>query len=105
MVESHLLHGNALGLDPQGITWRRCLDMDDRALRQVVVGLGGRANGCARETGFDITAASEVMAIVAVASDHADLRRRLGAITVGADFDGEPVTAEQLGAAGAMPHC
>ena len=102
MVESHLLHGNALGLDPQGITWRRCLDMDDRALRQVVVGLGGRANGCARETGFDITAASEVMAIVAVASDHADLRRRLGAITVGADFDGEPVTAEQLGAAGAM---
>jgi formate--tetrahydrofolate ligase len=102
MVESHLLHGNALGLDPQGITWRRCLDMDDRALRQVVVGLGGRANGCARETGFDITAASEVMAIVAVASDHADLRRRLGAIAVGADFDGEPVTAEQLGAAGAM---
>jgi formate--tetrahydrofolate ligase len=102
MVESHLLHGNALGLDPHGITWRRCLDMDDRALRQVVVGLGGRANGSARETGFDITAASEVMAIVAVASDHADLRRRLGAITVGADFDGEPVTAEQLGAAGAM---
>jgi formyltetrahydrofolate synthetase len=76
--------------------------MDDRALRQVVVGLGGRANGSARETGFDITAASEVMAIVAVASDHADLRRRLGAITVGADFDGQPVTAEQLGAAGAM---
>jgi formate--tetrahydrofolate ligase len=102
MVESHLLHGNALRLDPHGITWRRCLDMDDRALRQVVVGLGGRANGSARETGFDITAASEVMAIVAVASDHADLRRRLGAITVGADFDGEPVTAERLGAAGAM---
>jgi formate--tetrahydrofolate ligase len=102
MVESHLLHGNALGLDPHAITWRRCLDMDDRALRQVLVGLGGRSNGSPRETGFDITAASEVMAIVAVASDHADLRRRLGAITVGADFDGEPVTAEQLGAAGAM---
>jgi formate--tetrahydrofolate ligase len=102
MVESHLLHGNALGLDPQAITWRRCLDMDDRSLRKVLVGLGGRANGSPRETGFDITAASEVMAIVAVASDHADLRRRLGAITVGASFDGEPVTAEQLGAAGAM---
>jgi len=102
MVESHLLHGNALGLDPQAITWRRCLDMDDRALRQVLVGLGGRPNGSPRETGFDITAASEVMAIVAVASDHADLRQRLGAVTVGAAFDGEPVTAEQLGAAGAM---
>ena len=102
MVESHLLHGNALGLDPQAITWRRCLDMDDRALRQVLVGLGGRPNGSPRETGFDITAASEVMAIVAVASDHADLRQRLGAVTVGAAFDGEPVTADQLGAAGAM---
>jgi formate--tetrahydrofolate ligase len=102
MVEAHLLHGNALGLDPRSIAWRRCLDMDDRALRQVVVGLGDHANGTPRETGFDITAASEVMAIVAVASDHADLRRRLGAVTVGSTFEGEPVTAEQLGAAGAM---
>jgi formate--tetrahydrofolate ligase len=102
MVEAHLLHGNALGLDPHSISWRRCLDMDDRALRQVVVGLGGRTNGTPRETGFDITAASEVMAIVAVASDHADLRRRLGAITVGSSFEGETVTAEHLGAAGAM---
>jgi formate--tetrahydrofolate ligase len=102
MIEAHLLHGNALGLDPQSISWRRCLDMDDRALRQVVVGLGGRTNGMPRETGFDITAASEVMAIVAVASDHADLRRRLGAITVGSTLEGEPVTAEQLGGAGAM---
>ncbi|HYX76780.1 MAG TPA: formate--tetrahydrofolate ligase [Gaiellaceae bacterium] len=102
VVESHLLHGNELGLDPHSITWRRCLDMDDRALRQVVVGLGGRVNGAPRETGFDITAASEVMAIVAVARDHEDLRRRLGAITVGTDFDGEPVTAEQLGCAGSM---
>jgi formate--tetrahydrofolate ligase len=102
MVDAHLLHGNVLGLDPHSISWRRCLDIDDRVLRQVVVGLGGRTNGMPRETGFDITAASEVMAIVAVASDHADLRRRLGAITVGSTFEGEPVTAEQLGAAGAM---
>jgi formate--tetrahydrofolate ligase len=102
MVEAHLLHGNALGIDPHSITWRRCVDMDDRALRKVVVGLGGRVNGAPRETGFDITAASEVMAIVAVASDHADLRSRLGAITVGATLGGDPVTAEQLGAAGSM---
>jgi formate--tetrahydrofolate ligase len=102
MIDAHLLHGNELGLDPHSITWRRCVDMDDRALRQVVIGLGGRVNGSPRETGFDITAASEVMAIVAVARDHPDLRRRLGAITVGSTFDGEPVTAEQLGAAGSM---
>jgi formate--tetrahydrofolate ligase len=102
MVESHLMHGNALAVDPHSITWRRCLDMDDRALRQIVVGLGGAANGAPRETGFDITAASEVMAIVAVASDHTDLRRRLGAITVGYSSRGEPVTADQLGAAGSM---
>jgi formate--tetrahydrofolate ligase len=102
MLEAHLLHGNALGIDPHAITWRRCLDMDDRALRQVVIGLGGPTNGTPRETGFDITAASEVMAIVAVSDDFADLRRRLGAITVATTFDGEPVTAEQLGAAGSM---
>jgi formate--tetrahydrofolate ligase len=102
VVESHLLHGNELGLDPHAITWRRCLDMDDRALRKLVVGLGGRTNGSPRETGFDITAASEVMAIVAVARDHADLRRRLGAITVGETVEGEPVTAEQLKCAGSM---
>jgi formate--tetrahydrofolate ligase len=102
VLESHLLHGNPLGLDPHSITWRRCLDMDDRALRKIVVGLGGKVNGAPRETGFDITAASEVMAIVAVARDHEDLRMRLGAITVGTTFDGEPVTAEQLGCAGSM---
>jgi len=102
VLESHLLHGNELGLDPHSVTWRRCLDMDDRALRKIVVGLGGRVNGAPRETGFDITAASEVMAIVAVARDHADLRARLGAITVAATVDGEPVTAEQLGCAGSM---
>ena len=102
MLEAHLLHGNDLRIDPHSVSWRRCLDMDDRALRRVVVGLGGSANGMPRETGFDITAASEVMAIVAVARSYADLRRRLGAITVATDADGAPVTAEQLGAAGAM---
>jgi len=102
LLEAHLLHGNPLGVDPHSITWRRCLDMNDRALRHVVVGLGGKANGYPREAGFDITAASEVMAIAAVARDLDDLRRRLGAITVGRTFDGDPVTAEQLQAAGSM---
>ena len=102
MLEAHLLHGNELGIDPLSITWRRCLDMNDRALRDIAVGLGGRANGYARQTGFDITAASEVMAIVAVARDLHDLRARLGRITIGSTYDGEPVTAEQIKAAGAM---
>jgi formate--tetrahydrofolate ligase len=102
MLEAHLLHGNELGIDPLTISWRRCVDINDRALRSIVVGLGGRANGYVRETGFDITAASEVMAIVAVARDLGDLRRRLGEITVGYSWEGAPVTAEQLKAAGAM---
>ena len=102
MLEATLLHGNSLGIDPLTIGWRRCVDINDRALRQIVVGLGGRANGYVRETGFDITAASEVMAILAVARDLFDLRKRLGAITVGYTWEGEPVTAEQLKAAGAM---
>jgi len=102
MLEAHLLHGNELGIDPLTISWRRCLDMNDRALRDITVGLGGRPNGYVRQTGFDITAASEVMAIVAVARDLPDLRARLGAITVGNTYTGEPVTAEQLQAAGAM---
>jgi formate--tetrahydrofolate ligase len=102
MVDASILHGNPLGIDPLAISWRRCVDINDRALRDMVIGLGGRANGYTRQTGFDITAASEVMAIVAVASDLQDLRRRLGAITVAQTFEGEPVTAEQLKAAGAM---
>ena len=102
MLEAHLLHGNVLGIDPLSISWRRCVDINDRALRDTVVGLGGRANGYPRQTGWDITAASEVMAIVAVARDLFDLRARLGAITVGSTYEGEPVTAEQLRAAGAM---
>jgi formate--tetrahydrofolate ligase len=102
MIESHVMQGNDLDLDPQSITWRRCLDMNDRALRQVIVGLGGKINGSPRESGFDITAASEVMAILAMARDLDDLRSRLGAITVGSTRSGEPVTAEQLHAAGGM---
>ena len=99
MVDAHVVHGNRLGIDPATITWRRCMDVNDRALRRVTVGLDGRTP---RETGFDITAASEVMAILAMARSVRDLRRRLGAITVARAFDGEPVTAERLGAAGSM---
>jgi formyltetrahydrofolate synthetase len=84
------------------VTWRRCVDINDRALRDVVIGLGGPANCYARQSGFDITAASEVMAIVAVARDLADLRVRLGAITVAHSYEGEPITADQVGGAGAM---
>src|SRR5580765_8181103 len=102
MLDASILHGNKLNIDALSISWRRCIDINDRALRDMVIGLGGRANGYTRQTGFDITAASEVMAIVAVASDLQDLRRRLGAITVARTFEGEPVTAEQLRAAGAM---
>jgi formyltetrahydrofolate synthetase len=102
MLEGHILHGNELEIDPLSISWRRCVDINDRALRDIAIGLGGRANGYVRQTGFDITAASEVMAIVAVASDLQDLRTRLGSITVGATFAGNPVTAEDLRAAGAM---
>jgi formate--tetrahydrofolate ligase len=102
MLDASILHGNPHGLDPLRIGWRRSLDINDRALRQIAIGLGGRANGYPRESGFDITAASEVMAILAVARDLHDLRRRLGAITVGHSRTGVPVTAEQLGAAGAM---
>ena len=102
LLEAHILHGNALGIDPLSVGWRRCIDINDRALRNVVVGVGGRANGYVRESGFDITAASEVMAIVAVARDLQDLRERLGSITVAYTFESEPVLAEQLQAAGAM---
>src|SRR5439155_935468 len=80
ILEAHILHGNEAGVDPLSVTWRRCMDMNDRALRDIVVGLGGKANGYVRQTGFDITAASEVMGIVAVSRDLADLRARLGAI-------------------------
>ena len=102
LIDAHLMHGNVLGVDPLTISWRRCLDMNDRSLRDVVTGLGGKANGYPRQTGFDITAASEIMALVAVARDLHDLRERLGKITVGQTYEGEPVTAEQLRAAGSL---
>ncbi len=102
LIDAHLMHGNVLGLDPGSVSWRRCLDMNDRSLRDVVTGLGGKANGYPRQTGFDITAASEIMALVAVARDLHDLRERLGKITVGQTYDGEPVTAEQLRVAGSL---
>jgi formate--tetrahydrofolate ligase len=102
MVDNHLFRGNALGLDPNAITWRRVLDVNDRALRHTVVGLGGSMNGTPRESGFDITAASEVMATLALSTSLHDLRARLGRIVVGYTGDGEPVTAEQLQAAGVM---
>jgi formate--tetrahydrofolate ligase len=102
MVDASLLHGNQLNLDPLNITWRRALDMNDRALREIVIGLGGRQNGHPRETGFDITAASETMAILALATSLEDLRRRLGRAVVGFTPDGRPITAEDIRAAGAM---
>jgi formyltetrahydrofolate synthetase len=103
LIDASILHGNEHEIDALRISWRRALDMNDRAMRQIAIGLGGRANGYPRETGFDITAASEVMAILAVSRDLHDLRRRLGAITVGHSYrGGRPVTAEDLGAAGAM---
>jgi formate--tetrahydrofolate ligase len=102
LIDSSINFGNEHRLDPLRIGWRRAIDMNDRALRHLVVALGGSANGYPRETGFDITAASEVMAILAVSSDLHDLRARLGRITAGYTAEGEPVTAEQLGAAGAM---
>src|SRR5580692_8967745 len=102
MIDNHLYQGNDLGIDPYNITWRRVLDVNDRALRNIIIGLGGRADGVPRQTGFDITAASEVMATLALAGSLADLRARLGRIVVGYTRDGTPVTAEQLHAAGSM---
>jgi formate--tetrahydrofolate ligase len=102
MIDAHIHHGNELRIDPNNITWRRAIDMNDRALRHNVVALGGKTNGLPRETGFDITAASEIMALMAVTRDLKDLRQRLGRITIGYSFDGDPITAEDLKAAGAM---
>ncbi|MCE5191600.1 MAG: formate--tetrahydrofolate ligase [Actinomycetia bacterium] len=101
-LDNHLHHGNTLGIDPHSITWRRVLDVSDRALRDIVVGLGGRANGMPRESGFDIVAASELMAILALAEDLHDLRARIGRIVVATTRDGRPVTTEDVQVAGAM---
>ena len=102
IVDNHIYQGNELGLDLQEITWRRVLDVNDRTLRQIVIGLGAKADGVPRQTGFDITAASEVMATLGLARSMRDLRERLGRIVVGYTRSGEPVTAEQLHAAGSM---
>ena len=102
MLDAHLFHGNKHDLDLNNITWRRVLDINERALRNVIVGLGGRLDGVPRETGFDITAASEVMAALALCTSLQDLRTRMGRIVVGYDKSGSPVTAEDLEVAGAM---
>ena len=102
MVDNHVHHGNELGLDPRSIAWRRVLDVNDRALRNIVSGLGARIDGVPRQSGFDITAASEVMVILGLATSLRDLRERLGRIVVGFTYAGRPVTAEDLRAAGAM---
>ena len=102
MLDNHIQQGNALGIDPKQITWKRCVDMNDRQLRRVVDGLGGRANGCPREDGFDITVASEIMAVFCLAESLSDLKARLGRIIVGYTYDGAPVTAHDLRAEGAM---
>jgi len=102
LIDNHIKHGNELAIDPLRISWPRVIDLNDRALRNVTVGKGGAANGYVREDRFDITAASEVMAILVLASDYEDLRNRLGDIIIGENSDGDPVRAEQLGAAGSM---
>ncbi len=102
MIDNHIHHGNALGIDVRRITWRRVLDISDRALRDVVVGLGGPGNGYPRESGFDIVVASEVMAIFCLATDLPDLKERLGDIVIGYTRDRMPVHARELGAHGAM---
>ena len=102
MLDNHLHHGNVLGFDPKEIYWNRTMDMNDRTLRQIVIGLGGTANGITRESAYDITAASEVMAILALAEGYADLKARLGRILVGVSRAGRPIWSNEVGAQGAM---
>ena len=102
MLDNHIQQGNALGIDPKAITWKRALDMNDRQLRNIVDGLGGKAHGVPREDGFDITVASEIMAVFCLASDIMDLKARIARIVVGYTYDGKPVTAHDLKAEGAM---
>ncbi|HOJ32130.1 MAG TPA: formate--tetrahydrofolate ligase [Candidatus Hydrogenedentes bacterium] len=102
LIDNHIHHGNALGFDIREISWRRVVDVSDRALRNIVTGLGGKAHGVCRETGFDITVASELMAILALTSGIQDLRQRIGRVVVGRSAEGRPITAEELQAAGAM---
>ena len=102
MLDNHIYQGNALHIDPRRITWRRCVDMNDRQLRFITDGLGGRVNGVPREDGYDITVASEIMAVFCLSSSITDLKERLSRIVVGCTYDEQPVTAGQLGAVGAM---
>lgn len=102
MIDNHIQQGNALGIDPRRITWKRCVDMNDRQLRNIVDGLGGKVNGTPREDGFDITVASEIMAVLCLSDSLIDLKERLSRIIVGYTYADEPVTAGQLKAAGAM---
>ena len=102
MIDNHIYQGNALGIDPRRITWRRCVDMNDRQLRNVVDGLGGKTNGTPREDGYDITVASEIMAVLCLSSGITDLKQRLSRIVIGYTYDDQPVTAGQLKAEGAM---
>ncbi|HJA13446.1 MAG TPA: formate--tetrahydrofolate ligase [Candidatus Mediterraneibacter merdipullorum] len=102
MLDNHIQQGNALRIDPRQVVWKRCLDMNDRVLRNIVVGLGNKMDGMVREDHFVITVASEIMAILCLADDLADLKKRLGRIVVAYDFDGNPVTADDLKATGAM---
>ena len=102
MLDNHIQQGNALRIDPRQVVWKRCLDMNDRVLRNIVVGLGNKMDGMVREDHFVITVASEIMAILCLANDLADLKRRLGKIIVAYNFDGDPVTADDLKATGAM---
>lgn len=101
-IDNHIQQGNELGIDPRQIAWKRAMDMNDRALRNIVIGLGGKANGTPREDGFVITVASEVMAILCLANDITDLKQRLGRIIIGYDYSGAPITASQLKVEGAM---
>lgn len=102
LLDNHIQQGNELGIDPRQVTWKRCLDMNDRALRNIVIGLGNKTDGMVREDHFVITVASEIMAILCLADDMADLKKKLGRIVVAYNFEGKPVTADDLQATGAM---
>ena len=102
MIDNHIHHGNPLGIDPRTITWKRCVDLNDRALRDIVIGLGGPINGIPRQDGFMITVASEIMAILCLAEDITDLKKKISSIIVGYTYDGKPITAKDLNAEGAM---
>jgi formate--tetrahydrofolate ligase len=102
IIDNHIQHGNVLGIDPRRITWRRVIDLNDRTLRHIVLGIGGKANGVPRESGFDITVASELMAILCLAKDLDDMKQRISKIIVGYTYDNQPITAADLKAAGAL---